>query len=50
MKDRKPATFNDLAVGQQVTGAKHQDASGGWVATTVSVAVPKPPKTDPKVQ
>jgi hypothetical protein len=49
-KDRKPATFEDLAVGQTVTGAKHQDATGTWVATTVSVAVPKPPTTDPKVQ
>jgi hypothetical protein len=49
-KDKKPATFEDLAVGQTVTGAKHQDASGTWVATTVAVAVPKPPTVDPTVK
>ena len=49
-KNRKPATFEDLAVGQTVTGSKHQNASGVWEASLVSVAVPKPPTTDPKVQ
>jgi hypothetical protein len=48
-KDKKPATFEELAVGQMVTGAKHQDADGKWVATAVNVAVPKPPTVDPKV-
>jgi len=49
-KDKKAATFDDLAVGQAVTGAKHQDADGRWVATAVNVAVPKPPTVDPKVK
>jgi len=49
-KDKKPATFDDLAVGQAVTGAKHQDPEGKWVAATVNVAVPKPPTVDPKLK
>jgi hypothetical protein len=50
LKDRKPATFEDLAVGQTVTGSKHPDASGAWVAISVSVAIPKPSTNDPKAQ
>lgn len=48
--DKKAATFGDLAVGQSVTGFKHQDTEGKWVATAVNVAVPKPPTVDPKVK
>jgi hypothetical protein len=42
-KAKQPATFEDLAVGQQVNGTKRMNASSNYVALTVVVGDPRPP-------
>ena len=37
VKVGKPAKFDDLAVGQTVTGVDHKDTAGNWVADSVNV-------------
>jgi hypothetical protein len=49
-KNKQPATFEDLAVGQQVNGMKRPDASTNWVASRVIVGAPRqiPPEPPAK--
>jgi hypothetical protein len=47
IKARKPATINDLAPDQEVSGIERLDASGNWQAETLDVGAPRAPLEAP---
>lgn len=47
IKARKPATINDLAPDQEISGIERLDASGKWQAETLDVGAPRAPLAAP---
>jgi len=47
IKAKKPATINDLAPDQKISGIERLDASGKWQAETLDVGAPRAPLAAP---
>lgn len=49
-KDKKPATLEDVAVGDRVGGRAREEADGKWVALVINAGIPaaKPGKEEEK--